>query len=283
MFETITVTPGDQACGAEVTGIDLSQPLNDQQIREIREAWLEHHVLAFPGQTLTDEDQERFATYFGTLGEDPFFGPIPGRQYTAAIRREADDTSPIFAEVFHSDWSFMPEPPIGTLLYALDIPPEGGDTFFVNQHKAVEEMPETLKARLQGKLGIHSAKLAYSPEGLYGDDDNIGSMDIRVSDIAYEQSTHPLLREHPETGELGVFGAPVAYIIGVEGMSDAESMPLIKEMHDWQTQDQFVYQHKWQEGMLVMWDNRSVLHRASGGYEGHRRELHRVTIYADAA
>ena len=280
MYRTITVQPETQACGAEVTGVDLSAPLGDEQIAEIRRAWLEHHVLSFPGQSLSDDDLERFATYFGTLGEDPFFGPIPGRTHTAAILREANDTSPIFAEVFHSDWSFMEEPPIATLLYSLDIPPEGGDTFFVNQHMALAEMPAGLKARLDGKRAIHSAKLAYSPEGLYGNDDNVGSMDIRVSERAYEANAHPIIRSHAETGEPGVFGAPIAYIVGVEGMPDEEAGALVKEMHDWQTQNRFIYRHVWQKGMLVMWDNRSVLHRASGGYEGHRRELHRVTIYA---
>ena len=282
MAAEITITPSGQACGAAITGVDLSKPLNDDQIRAIRNAWLEHHVVSFPDQNLSDDDLERFATYFGRFGEDPFFGPIEGREHIAAICREAEDTSPIFAESFHSDWSFMASPPIATVLYGLDIPPSGGDTYFVNQHKALAEMPADLKSRLSGKTAVHSAKYAYSPEGLYGDEDNIGSMDIRPSEQAYESNTHEILRAHPETGEPGIFGAPIAYIIGIEDMPDEEAHALVGEMHEWQIQDQFVYQHKWQNNMLVMWDNRSVLHRASGGYEGHRRELHRITVYDNA-
>lgn len=279
MYEKIKVTALPQACGAEIRGVDLSEQLSDEEIGEIRQAWLEHHVVRFPDQNLTDDDLERFGTYFGTLAEDPFFAPLPGRTYTAAIRREADDTSPIFAEGFHSDWSFMPKPPIGTILYGIDIPPEGGDTYFVNQHKAWAEMPEELRSKLEEKVAIHSAKYAYSPTGFFENKDNIGSMDVVLSDAAYEEHPHPLIQTHSETGEKGIFGAPMIYIVGIEGMEDAEARELLKEMHAWQTQDQFVFRHKWQKGTLALWDNRSVLHRASGGFEGHRRELHRVTIY----
>ena len=281
MTETITVTPSGQACGAAITGVDLTAPLTDTLVADIRAAWLKHHVLSFPDQKLSDDDLERFAGYFGQNGEDPFFGSIPGREHIAAIRREADDTSPIFAESFHSDWSFMEQPPIATVLYGLDIPPQGGDTFFVNQHKALNEMPADLRERLEGRQAVHSAVMAYSPEGLYGNEENIGSMDIRPSEIAREKNLHQIVRAHPETGELGLFGAPIGYIVGIEDMPDEDAHALVREMHEWQTQEQFIYQHKWQNDMLVMWDNRSVLHRASGGYEGHRRELHRITVYAN--
>jgi len=280
VFNTIEVTPSVQACGAKITGIDLSAQLTREQIREIRSAWLEHHVIYFTDQNLVDDDLERIGSYFGTLAEDPFFAPLPGRTYTAAIRREANDTNPIFAEGFHSDWSFMPTPPIGTILYGLDIPPGGGDTYFINQHKALSEMPEELRAKLDGKLAIHSAKYAYSPTGFFEDEANMGSMDIVLSDTAYDEHMHPLVQAHPETGKMGLFGAPAVYIVGIDGMEAAEAQALVGEMHNWQTQEQFVYRHQWQNGMLTLWDNRSVLHRASGGYEGYRRELHRVTVYA---
>src|SRR5690606_10333819 len=108
------VTPSGQSCGAAVTGIDLSRPLGDEQVAEIRAAWLEHHVLSFPGQHLSDDDLERFTLYFGDFGQDPFFAPIEGREHIAAIRRDADETSPLFAENWHSDWSFQEHPPAGT-------------------------------------------------------------------------------------------------------------------------------------------------------------------------
>jgi taurine dioxygenase len=276
----LSVKPSGQACGAEVTGVDLSQPLAADVVAAIRKAWLEHHVLSFPDQRLSDDDFERFALYFGRFGHDPFFRPIPGREHIAAVRREANDTSPIFAEVFHSDWSFQAEPPAATFLYSLDIPPVGGDTVFSNQHLALETMPPELRRKLEGKTAIHSAVMAYSPDGVYADAEKRGSMDIRISDEAYERQTHPLIRPHPETGVPGIFSAAFAYIIGFEGMADEETLPLLMALREWQGREEFTYRHKWRKNMLVMWDNRSVLHRATGGYEGHRRELHRITINA---
>ena len=275
----ITVSSTGQACGAFVTGVDLSMPLPGERIGEIRRAWLKHHVLAFPNQKLNDDQFERFAACFGEFGEDPFFNPIAGRQYIAAVRREADETNPIFAEGWHSDWSFLPSPPSATLLYSLDIPPEGGDTLFANQHLALKKMPSELRERLEDKIAVHSAVLAYSPDGIYCDTEKNGAMDIRPSEEAYKRHSHPLVRRHPETGEPGIFGTSFAYIIGFEGVDDEAAGPLLADLYNWQAKDEFVYRHKWQKNMLVMWDNRSVLHRATGGYEGHRRELHRITIY----
>lgn len=279
MTSKIRVKPSGQACGAEVTGINIAEPLSVEEIRQLRDVWLEHHVLSFPSQEINDDDFERFALYFGDFGDDGFFGPIEGREHIAAILREAEDTSPIFAEIWHSDWSYQEQPPAATFLYSLDIPPVGGDTLFANQHKALAEMPEELRSKLEGKTAIHSAALGYAPgTGAYATDEGKGSMNIRPSDEAYKRRPHPLFREHPETGQPGIFSAPYAYIVGLEGMTDEEALPLLQELLEWQSQDQFVYRHKWQNNMLIMWDNRSVLHKATGGYEGYRRELHRITI-----
>ena len=122
----IEVRPSGQACGAAVIGVDLSGPLDDAAIAEIRSAWLEHHVLAFPGQSMTDDDLERFTLYFGPFGDDPFIAPIEGRQHVIAIKRDADETSPLFAENWHTDWSFQARPPAGTCLYGITIPRRGG-------------------------------------------------------------------------------------------------------------------------------------------------------------
>ena len=137
---SITVTPSGQTCGAQVRGLDLSKPLTTAEVADIKKAWAEHHVLSFPDQELTDDDLERFTQYFGTLGDDPFFRPIEGRRYIAAIARYADETTPIFAESWHSDWSFKASPPIGTCLMGITIPPKGGDTLFANQHLAFEKL-----------------------------------------------------------------------------------------------------------------------------------------------
>lgn len=275
----IRVRPSGQACGAEVTGVDLSVVLDAAQTAEIRDAWLEHHVLSFPDQDITDDDLERFTGYFGGFGHDPFFDPIPGRQHIAAIKREANEKSPLFAENWHSDWSFQKHPPAGTCLLGITIPPAGGDTLFANQHAALDAMPSEMRAKYDRLTAIHSAQMAYAPDGAYGDKDVERSMAIRPDESARETQLHPLVREHPETGRPGLFSC-MGYIMGFEGMDQQEALPLLTELYAWQSQDEFVYRHKWQPNMLVMWDNRSVLHCATGGYEGHDRLLHRTTIAA---
>ena len=275
----LKVTPSGQACGARITGLDLTQPLDRAAIAEIRTAWLEHHVLAFPDQFLNDDQLERFTQYFGQFGEDPFFAPITGRLHIAAIRREAAEQSPLFAENWHTDWSFQARPPSGTCLNAVDIPPRGGDTHFANQHLAWEALPDARKAQLADLIAVHSARLAYAPDGSYGAKDKGRSMDIRPSEAALETQTHPLVPAHPETGRRG-FYSTLGYIVGIEGMAQDEAFALLVELQQWQSDPRFLYAHQWEPGMQIMWDNRSVLHKATGGYEGHRRELHRTTIAA---
>jgi taurine dioxygenase len=276
----ISITPSGQACGASVTGVDLSQPISADLAAEIRAAWLVHHVLAFPDQQMSDDDLERFTLAFGGFGDDPFIAPIPGREHIIAVERLEGETSPLFAENWHSDWSFQARPPAGRCLYGLKIPPVGGDTLFANQHVALEAMPANLRQRIAGRVAIHSAKRAYAPDGFYGEEDAPKrSMDIRPSKKAEAVQHHPIIRAHPETGREGLYSC-FGYIIGILDMDDAEAIPLLLELYQWQGQAAFQYRHKWQANMLLMWDNRSLLHAATGGYDGHHRLLHRTTIAA---
>jgi len=275
----LRLEPSGQACGARVSGVDLKGRLDSALAAQIRAAWLEHHVLVFPDQFLDDRALERFTVMMGGFGEDPFFAPIPGHDHIAAIRREADEKTPIFAENWHSDWSFQPHPPAGTCLSAVEIPPRGGDTLFANQHLAWESLPAGRQAVLNDLIAIHSARLPYAPGGTYGAGDRGRSMDIRPSEAALATQSHPLVMTHPETGRRGLFST-LGYIIGIEGMEQSAAIALLIELQQWQGDPRFVYTHQWQPGMLVMWDNRSVLHRATGGYTGYRRELHRTTIAA---
>ena len=276
---SIQVTPSGQACGAQVSGVDLTAPLHEDEVARLRDAWLEHHVLVFANQAIDDDDLERFTLYFGPFGDDTFFGPIPGREHIAAIRREADETLPLFAEAWHTDWSFQEKPPQGTCLRSVTIPPTGGNTLFADQHKALDAMPRDLRQQLEGKQAIHSAKLPYSPNGAYGNADKEAgrSMDIQASEEAFKEQLHPIIRPHPETGRLGIFGA-FGYMVGIDGMEDEKAIALLRELYEWQTRPEFQFRHSWQPDMLILWDNRSVLHAATGGYEGHERVLHRTTI-----
>ena len=278
------ITPTGQACGARVAGIDLSQPLDIDTISSIRSAWLEHHVLAFPEQKLSDDDLVRVTNYFGNVGEDPYFVPISKKTPVVALTRRADEQAPVFAENWHTDWSFKQHPPIGTCLYSLVVPPIGGNTGFANQQMALAQMPDDLRQRLENKIALHSAAAAYGPDGTYGEKDqgNDRSMKILFSEQANKSESHPIIAKHPESGAETIFGT-VGYIHTILGLEPEESRQLIMDLYAWQTKEEFQYTHVWEPNMLVMWDNRSVLHKANGGYDGHARELHRLTIAGDPA
>jgi taurine dioxygenase len=257
----------------------LNEPLSADLVAAIRAHWLQHKVVAFPDQRLSPAQLVAFSEQFGALGEDPFFGNIDEHPKVAAIQRNALETTSIFAEVFHSDWSFMPVPPAATALYGLTIPPVGGDTLFADQVAAYEQMPEALRSRVEGLTAIHSAALGYAPDGAYGeaDQEQGRSMKILSSEKARETQEHPLIRVHHETGKRALYSS-AAYIKGFVGMAKEESDALLLELYAHQSRPEFIYTHHWQVGMLVMWDNRSLLHAATGGYDGHDRLLHRTTI-----
>ncbi|MFK7975469.1 MAG: TauD/TfdA dioxygenase family protein [Halioglobus sp.] len=275
----LSVTPTKASCGASVTGVDLSSALSEDVVAQLRAHWLEHKVLVFPEQKISNTDLERFTHYFGELGEDPFFGHIEGHEHIAAVARAADETTSIFAEVFHSDWSFMQIPPAGTVLYGITIPPTGGNTLFADQVLAYERLPDALREKADQLTAIHSAEVGYAPDGAYGDSDQEGgrSMKILPSEKAREKYQHPLVRTHHETGERALYSS-AAYIQGFVELEKDESDAFLLELYSHQVKDELIYSHRWEKDMLVMWDNRSVLHAATGGYAGHDRLLHRTTI-----
>ncbi|OWY62123.1 taurine dioxygenase [cyanobacterium TDX16] len=273
----IVIQRTDGPFGAVVLGLDLREDVHPSTAEQLRAAWLEHQVLVFPEQVLDFEQLEAVARAFGPIGDDPFFRPIPGQSHVVALTREADETSPLFADVLHSDWSFLASPPAGTLLYGVHIPPVGGDTLYADQHGAYDALPDRLKERVDGLHGVHSARRGYAKQGLYGDRDEGRSMAIVASDEALATQTHPLVRTHPETGRKALF-CSLAYTIGIEGMDEAEANLLLGELYGYQAAEERTYRHRWAPGMVVLWDNRNLLHAATGGYEGHRRELHRLTI-----
>lgn len=271
------VLPQDASCGALIKGLDLRQALTDAQIAEIRGLWLKHQVLAFTDQDLAIEDIERFALTIGPFGVDPFFKSIPGHPHVAQVRRNADERTPLFAESWHSDWSFLAEPPAATVLYGNVIPPVGGDTLFANQYAAWDSLPADLKSLLADKQGIHSARRGYARDGAYGEKDKGRSMAIRYSDSALATQLHPIARVHPETGRTALFASP-GYTIGIDGMSDDEAAAILRTVFKHQSRPEVIYRHRWSQGTLVLWDNRCVNHAATGGYDGYDRLLHRITV-----
>lgn len=273
---TIVVEPSGASCGATIHGVDL-RDLSDSAATEVRNVWLDHLVVAFPDQDLTLDEFEQVALRFGPFGVDPYLKGLDDHPHVAEVKREADETAPIFAEGWHSDWSFLSSPPSATLLYGRVIPTIGGDTLYANQHAAYDALASSMKSRLEGLMGIHSARRGYAKAGAYGEKDVGRSMAIVSSDSALATQLHPIVRRHPETKRAALFVSP-AYTIGVDGMADTEAQPLLAELYAHQGMSDFVYRHAWAEGMVTMWDNRAVVHSATGGYQGHRRLLHRITI-----
>jgi taurine dioxygenase len=272
---TLDLTPSGAPLGATVRGIDLTAALAPELVAEIRAAWLQHKVLVFPDQEMSDEDLERFTLGFGPFGDDPYFEAIEGHPHIAAIHRGAHETSPIFAESWHADWTFQEFPPDGTCLHSRVVPPVGGDTHYADQQAVYEALPADLRAWADAAVVIHSARLPYAPDGMYGDNDAPDrAMKIVTDDSAYATQNHRLVRVHPETGRRTLYGC-LGYIIGVEG---DDGLGRLREIQAWQEKPEFHYVHRWEPDMLVMWDNRCVLHRATGGYDGHERLLHRTTI-----
>ena len=274
---TMTVTVQDAACGAAVQGLDLARPLDAATLARLRALWLKHQVLAIVEQRLTLDDLERFALCVGPYGVDPYFESVPGHPHVAQVKREADETSSIFADNFHSDWSFLAQPPAATLLYGDVIPPIGGDTLFANQYDAWDALSTSMQARLRPLQGVHSARRGYAKSGRYGEQDRGRSMAIRFDDSALATQLQPIARVHPETGRTALYVSP-GYTIGIDGLAGPEADSLLRELFAHQARPEFVYRHVWQQGTLLLWDNRCLVHAATGGYQGHRRLLHRITV-----
>ncbi len=276
---SVEIIPTDQACGAEIRGIDLTRPLSDSERESCISALLTHKVIFFADQNLDEDGLERASLQFGPFGDDPFIAPIAGREHIIAVCRKANEKAPIFAENWHTDWSFQEQPPAATCLFGITVPSSGGDTWYADQVAAAKALPAELRRTIAGRQGIHSAKLPYAPEGAYGDADRATdrSMDIRADRSAEATMLHPLLSPHPGSGEERIYGC-IGYLIGIEGIPDNEALEILLALLEHQTQPEFVYQHQWKPKMLTLWDNRAVLHRATGGYEGYDRLLHRTTI-----
>ena len=272
-----SVEPTAGPFGAFVHGLDLRHPLEPATAASLRQAWLRHQVLVFPDQDLSFGDLEAVANKFGPIGEDPYFRPVPGQAHVVALNRDADETSPLFADVWHSDWSFMPSPPAGTLLYGVEIPAIGGDTLYADQYAAYDSLSRPLQELIEGLMGIHSARRGYSKQGQYGDRDVGRSMAIVSSDDAMSTQLHPLVRTHPETGRRALY-CSLAYTIGIDGLEDDAANEILGELFAHVALDESIYRHRWLPGMVVLWDNRCLVHAATGGYEGHRRLLYRLTI-----
>jgi taurine dioxygenase len=276
MCPMMTVEPVSGTVGAVVRGVDLSEPLDQAMVTTIRRAFLAHHVLFFHDQALSPEDQLRFGRYFGELDTHPFVEGTDAHPEIIEIITEPDDVLN-FGGGWHSDVTFLEEPDLGSILYAIDVPPFGGDTLFANQHAAYEALSETMKGLLDGLVARHSAGPQYA-EGGYSTLSK--SMKTKSADLAGGVVCHPLVRTHPETGERALYVNP-SFTVGIEGMRLDESMALLGYLFNHMVREPFTCRFRWAQGSVAMWDNRSVLHYALFDYRGHRRRMRRITVKGD--
>ncbi len=270
----------EQGLGAVVTGVDLGKPLPSELADSILQIWAENSVLVFPNQLLDHAQLEAFTLCLGEFGTDPFIEPMQDHPNILELRREPDEKASNFGAAWHSDWSFQPCPPSGTILHSKVVPPVGGDTLYTDCQRAWDALSDTMKSMLDGLRVIHSASFAYGLRGVLAKDADQRTMKIIVSEEAEKTETHPLVRTHPVTGRKSIFVNPV-YTVAIEGLHPAENFTLLKFLYDHMVKDEFVYRHTWERNMLVMWDNRSTMHFAEGGYDGHLRLMHRTTLAGD--
>ena len=273
----LQVAPSASGFGAVVTGLDLSQPLAEGVMDEVRQAWAAHGVLSFPGQPLSLDQLEAVTLQFGPFGVDPFIAPMPGRPNVLELRREPDEKATNFGAGWHSDWSFQPAPPAATLLHGQVIPPVGGDTIFADCAGAYGALSPVMQEMLAPLRAINSSGRAYGTKGVFARETEKRTMQIIVSEEADKTHTHPLVRTHPVTGEKALFVSPV-YTLGIEGMTPAESQAILGFLFAHMTQQDFIFRHRWAKDTLLIWDNRRTIHLAEGGYDGHLRVMHRTTV-----
>lgn len=283
---TMTVRRLAEPLGGEITGIDVSGDVDDALIEAITEALLEHQVLVIRDQRLTPEQQVGFTRRFGDLvvrvspdflhPEFPEVLILSNRQVDGAYQGA---TGAYAGELWHTDLTYAERPSMGSMLHALEVAEEGGDTAWTNMYLAYETLPEETRRRIDGLRAIHVRDRRRNPRGAFGEapDRNLDEYySVQVPD-----SVHPMVRTHPVTGRKALFVTP-RFAVAIEGMDDAEAQPLLDELFAHQTNPAFIYQHKWRVGDLVFWDNRCTAHLAVGGIVPPGiRHLHRTSIAGD--
>ncbi len=277
VYRQIDVEPWCGAGGAVIRGVDLATDLDDATVSEIRRAILDHHVVFFRDQSLTLEQQVAFSHRFGPYSPVPFIEPITDHPEVIAVIREAEERQRFtFGSLWHSDFSFLREPPFGSLLFALEVPPAGGDTLWANQYLAFESLSSGMQQMLRGLTAVHSARDGYAPK-MQAIHDIFKGMRVQTSEDALREQLHPVVRMHAETGREALF-VNQQYTIGLAGFHPHEQKPLLDFLYAHATQDALTIRWKWQVGDLAFWDNRCLQHMAMADFTGHRRALTRTTV-----
>ena len=272
------ISPLAGALGAEIQGVDLKALDGKGAWNEIHKAFLDHSVLVFRDQELEPADLMEVGKHFGSPCHYPFVTGMEGFPYIFEVVKEPDETRN-FGGAWHSDTTYLQQPPLATLLYAVETPSHGGDTLFANTRAAYEALSEGLRRTLDGLVGVNSAELK-AGGGRTAQHSNIKGMKVRGTDAAAGYvAEHPVARTHPETGRKALYLSR-GHTTHFKGMTEEESEPLIHFLMQHQTKPEFTCRVRWAPGTLTVWDNRCTLHNAVNDYHGQRRRMRRLTVGA---
>lgn len=259
--------------GAEIHGLDLSQELRDDQVAAVRSALFGHGVVFFRDQHLTPEQHIAFAERFGPININRFFAHAAGYPSIAEVRKEPSQKTNIGGG-WHTDHSYDQIPALGSILYAREIPPTGGDTLFASMYAAYDALSDGLKTTLAGMRAMHSSRHVFGANNKYSEDreGRIGNPELATQD-----ATHPVVIRHPGSGRKALYVNP-GFTLQFEGWTAEESRPLLDYLYRHASRPEFTCRFRWQPGSLAFWDNRATWHYALNDYQGERRLLHRITV-----
>ena len=286
-YDHIVVEELAAAMGAEVTGVNLAQ-LTDAQFVEIEHALFRHKMIFFRDQQITHAEHESFSLRFGPFADDAYTKGVEGHVNIQPVIKEADaEVAMIFGSGWHTDSAFLARPPAISMLYGVDIPPYGGDTIWTNTALAYATLSDTMRSMLTGLRVRMSMQrvLATAQEYMPPDDTPIGRLAATRDagrldpDVVgkVRGMAHPLIRTHPVTGERALY-CDKTYAVGIEGLTEGESEPLLRFLSDHATQPAFTCRLRWSPGTFAVWDNRLCLHQAFNDHDGYRREMYRTTV-----
>ncbi|MGB7184589.1 MAG: TauD/TfdA family dioxygenase [Burkholderiaceae bacterium] len=283
-YRHIKADPLSSAMGAGISGVNL-RSISDDALAEVKDALFHHKMVFFRDQQLSIADQEALTEKFGEFGVDAYTAGIDGHPNVQQVLKEAGDVVPlIFGGTWHTDSAFLVQPPALSILYGVDIPPYGGDTWWANSALAYDTLSEAMKqlisplrVEVSGRKVQKTFRAAAKTKGKI----DIASMDTDFKDDILGSSVfHPLVRTHPVTGAKSLYVCPT-YSVGLEGFSAREAAPLVDFLTAHITQPMFTCRLQWQPNTLVIWDNRACVHHAFNDHDGFRREMRRTIVQGE--
>ena len=272
-YSHIDVHPVSGALGAEITGVDISLPLDAEVVSEIRKALLNHLVIFFQNQVITPQQQLNFAVQFGLPIEYPQLKGLPECPLVTEVIKLEHETMN-FGGVWHSDTTYLQQPPMASMLYAIEIPPYGGDTLFSNQYMAYETLSDGLKKSLSELVAVNTSS---KPEVSMTREDRMREAGMELNILS---ASHPAVRTHPEAGSKALY-VNKAHTTHFKDWTELESKSFLEFLFHHQVRTEFTCRFSWEKNSLAFWDNRCVQHNPVNDYQGFRRIMHRVTIAGD--